>query len=116
MRGYHQSTDADPDCSATLFETFLWQDRPSAELQIDVGTEDIEWSCSASLPEASKLGSTDVICEGYASSDDPYVLKGSCGVEYRLILTGNGKKQYPDVANPNGRWFSDGEGGTNLGA
>ncbi|UKZ80653.1 hypothetical protein TrVFT333_008416 [Trichoderma virens FT-333] len=80
------------------------------------GAEDIEWSCSASLPEEFKLGSTDVICEGYASSDDPYVLKGSCGVEYRLILTDKGEKRYPDVANPNGRWFSDGEGGTDLGA
>ncbi|QYT01236.1 Store-operated calcium entry-associated regulatory factor [Trichoderma simmonsii] len=80
------------------------------------GTEDIEWSCSASLPEEFKLGSTDVICEGYASSDDPYVLKGSCGVEYRLILTDKGEQRYPDVANPNGRWFSDGEGGTDLGA
>ncbi|KAL7946259.1 hypothetical protein V8C42DRAFT_320066 [Trichoderma barbatum] len=80
------------------------------------GTEDIEWSCSASLPEEFKLGSTDVICEGYASSDDPYVLKGSCGVEYRLILTDKGERRYPDAANPNGRWFSDGEGGTDLGA
>ncbi|RFU77429.1 duf1183 domain protein, partial [Trichoderma arundinaceum] len=44
------------------------------------GTEDIEWSCSASLPEEFKLGSTDVICEGYSSPDDRYVLKGSCGV------------------------------------
>ncbi|PTB43179.1 hypothetical protein M441DRAFT_66938 [Trichoderma asperellum CBS 433.97] len=80
------------------------------------GTEDIEWSCTASLPEEFKLGSTDVICEGYSSPDDPYVLKGSCGVEYRLILTDKGEKRYPNVANPNGRWFSDGEGGTDLGA
>ncbi|KAL7798445.1 hypothetical protein V8C37DRAFT_367873 [Trichoderma ceciliae] len=80
------------------------------------GTQDIEWSCSASLPEELQLGSTDVICEGYSSPDDPYVLKGSCGVEYRLILTDKGEKRYPEVANPNGRWFSDGEGGTDLGA
>ncbi|KAM0246489.1 hypothetical protein ACHAQJ_010190 [Trichoderma viride] len=80
------------------------------------GTEDVEWSCSASLPEEFKLGSTDVICEGYSSSDDPYVLKGSCGVEYRLILTDKGETRYPGVANPSGRWFSDGEGGTDLGA
>ncbi|KAM6479857.1 hypothetical protein HDV62DRAFT_132882 [Trichoderma sp. SZMC 28011] len=81
------------------------------------GAEDIEWSCSASLPEEFKLGNTDVICQGYASSDDPYVLKGSCGgVEYRLILTDKGEKRYPDVANLNGHWSSDGEGGTDLGA
>ncbi|RMZ81549.1 hypothetical protein DV737_g2529, partial [Chaetothyriales sp. CBS 132003] len=58
------------------------------------GTEDVEWSCKAFLPEEFKLGSTDVSCEGYASSDDPYVLKGSCGVEYRLLLTDKGEERY----------------------
>ncbi|KAF2719854.1 hypothetical protein K431DRAFT_313807 [Polychaeton citri CBS 116435] len=57
-------------------------------------TEDIQWKCSASLPPEFKLGSTDVICEGYDSSDDPYVLKGSCGVEYRLVLTELGEEKY----------------------
>ncbi|PMD36952.1 DUF1183-domain-containing protein, partial [Hyaloscypha variabilis F] len=47
-------------------------------------SEDVEWSCTASLPAEFKLGSTDVICEGYRNADDEYVLKGSCGVEYRL--------------------------------
>lgn len=79
------------------------------------GDEDIEWSCSASLPAELKLGSTDVICEGYASSNDPYVLKGSCGVEYTLALTERGERKYPDVAN-SGRWFSDGRGGTDTSA
>ncbi|KAF3935480.1 hypothetical protein ABW19_dt0200004 [Dactylella cylindrospora] len=41
------------------------------------------------------LGATDVICEGYASPDDPFVLKGSCGVEYILMLTEAGHKKYP---------------------
>jgi hypothetical protein len=49
--------------------------------------EDISWTCQASLPPEFKLGSTDVVCEGYDSPDDPYVLKGSCAVEYRLVLT-----------------------------
>ena len=58
------------------------------------GEEDIEWTCSASLPSEFKLGSTDVICEGFSSSDDPYILKGSCGVEYRLVLTELGEEKY----------------------
>lgn len=58
------------------------------------GSEDIEWTCSAQLPPEFKLGSTDVQCEGYESSDDPYVLKGSCGVEYRLALTEAGERKY----------------------
>ncbi|EMC97524.1 hypothetical protein BAUCODRAFT_121963 [Baudoinia panamericana UAMH 10762] len=56
--------------------------------------EDIQWTCKASLPPEFKLGSTDVICEGYNSPDDPYVLKGSCGVEYRLVLTDLGEEKY----------------------
>ncbi|KJR80786.1 uncharacterized protein SPSK_05405 [Sporothrix schenckii 1099-18] len=60
--------------------------------------EDIQWSCTASLPPEFKLGSTDVVCEGYSSADDPYVLKGSCAVEYRLVLTDFGERQYPDLA------------------
>lgn len=67
-------------------------------------TEDIEWSCAASLPEEFKLGSTDVICEGYANADDERVLKGSCGVEYRLLLTDKGEEKY------GGGWFSGGGG------
>ncbi|RMJ12468.1 hypothetical protein BHE90_007188 [Fusarium euwallaceae] len=78
------------------------------------GDEDIEWSCTASLPEELKLGSTDVICEGYAYPDDPYVLKGSCGVEYQLALTSKGERRYPDIAN--GGWFNDGRGGIDWGA
>ncbi|CAI4217739.1 unnamed protein product [Parascedosporium putredinis] len=53
--------------------------------------EDIQWSCKAELPQELRLGSTEVICEGYDSPDDPYVLKGSCGVEYRLVLTEKGE-------------------------
>jgi hypothetical protein len=60
----------------------------------DYDAESIQWACKASLPEEFKLGSTDVSCEGYESSEDPYVLKGSCGVEYRLLLTEQGEEKY----------------------
>jgi hypothetical protein len=50
------------------------------------------------------LGSTDVICEGYDSADDPYVLKGSCAVEYRLILTPLGEEKYRDQLGS--KWWS----------
>jgi cbb3-type cytochrome oxidase subunit 3 len=54
----------------------------------------IQWTCKVDVPEYFKLGSTDVLCEGYSSSKDPYVLKGSCGVEYRLLLTEKGEQKY----------------------
>ncbi|OCK85480.1 DUF1183-domain-containing protein [Lepidopterella palustris CBS 459.81] len=60
----------------------------------DYDDANVQWTCTASLPEDFKLGSTDVICEGYDSPDDPYILKGSCGVEYRLILTEKGEEKY----------------------
>lgn len=47
----------------------------------------VEWACTASLPPEFKLGSTNVVCEGYDSPDDDYILKGSCALEYRLLLT-----------------------------
>ncbi|EQK99727.1 hypothetical protein OCS_04557 [Ophiocordyceps sinensis CO18] len=79
------------------------------------GGEDIEWSCSASLPEELRLGSTDVVCEGYSSPDDPFVLKGSCGVEYRLILTAKGESRYPD-ARPDDGFFGHGSRNTDFSA
>lgn len=57
-------------------------------------SEDVEWTCTASLPVEFKLGSTEVVCEGYDSPEDEYVLKGSCAVEYRLVLTDVGEKKY----------------------
>ncbi|CAK4034831.1 store-operated calcium entry-associated regulatory factor-like [Lecanosticta acicola] len=59
-------------------------------------SEDIAWTCKANLPPEFKLGSTDVICEGYDNANDPYILKGSCGVEYRLMLTELGEQTYRD--------------------
>ncbi|KZF19179.1 DUF1183-domain-containing protein [Xylona heveae TC161] len=77
---------------------------------INAGTsydnDDVEWTCTASLPDEFKLGSTDVICEGYHSPDDPFILKGSCGVEYRLLLTDKGEEKYG-----HGRGDNDGRHG-----
>ncbi|POS84816.1 hypothetical protein EPUL_003369 [Erysiphe pulchra] len=56
--------------------------------------EDVEWSCTATIPREFKLGSTDVICEGYSNPNDKYILKGSCGVKYRLLLTETGEKKF----------------------
>ncbi|KAI0377832.1 hypothetical protein F5Y04DRAFT_170288 [Hypomontagnella monticulosa] len=78
-------------------------------------SEDVQWSCSASLPPELKLGSTEVMCEGYASSEDPYILKGSCGVEYRLALTDVGERKFPEIANGGGGWGRNSYGGNGGG-
>ena len=49
----------------------------------------MQWQCSAELDDSVKLGRTDVTCEGYDYPEDPYVLAGSCGVQYTLESTGN---------------------------
>ncbi|KAI1393923.1 uncharacterized protein F4822DRAFT_424387 [Hypoxylon trugodes] len=79
-------------------------------------SEDIQWSCAASLPPELKLGSTDVACEGYSGPNDPYILKGSCGAEYRLILTEEGEKRFPDLAKGGGGWGGSGEEGLDWSA
>eukprot|EP00249_Psilotum_nudum_P012058 c23559_g1_i4 orf=3-410(-) len=39
------------------------------------------------LPSGVQFGWTEVICEGYKSAEDKYVLEGSCGLEYSLKHT-----------------------------
>ncbi|KAF7336671.1 OPT-domain-containing protein [Mycena venus] len=48
------------------------------------GTE-IDWKCEADLPSSLRFGRVEVGCEGWSRPGDPYVLKGSCSLEYRLV-------------------------------
>eukprot|EP00823_Brevimastigomonas_motovehiculus_P006924 TRINITY_DN594_c0_g2_i1.p1 TRINITY_DN594_c0_g2~~TRINITY_DN594_c0_g2_i1.p1 ORF type:complete len:319 (-),score=64.18 TRINITY_DN594_c0_g2_i1:151-1107(-) len=43
------------------------------------------WECRAELPSGVRFGPVSVICEGYSSSEDEYVLDGSCALEYSLL-------------------------------
>ncbi|KAI9231042.1 MAG: hypothetical protein BYD32DRAFT_431722 [Podila humilis] len=54
---------------------------------------DVQWKCEADLPNNVRFGQLDVYCEGYKNPDDPYVLKGSCGLEYKLVYTGGYQRQ-----------------------
>ncbi|SPO30391.1 uncharacterized protein UTRI_06321 [Ustilago trichophora] len=51
---------------------------------------DGQWKCSADLPSTMRMGRVEVSCEGYDYAEDPYVLKGSCALEYRLLPSGVG--------------------------
>ncbi|GAM84210.1 hypothetical protein ANO11243_022030 [Dothideomycetidae sp. 11243] len=68
---------------------------------------DVQWTCTANLPPEFKLGSTEVMCEGYSSPSDLYVLKGSCGVEYRLQLTERGEDKYGSGGRSRARTWLD---------
>jgi hypothetical protein len=47
-----------------------------------------QWECKADLNNDIRFGETTVVCEGYDYPDDPFVLVGSCGVEYTLERAG----------------------------
>jgi len=48
---------------------------------------DVQWECKADLPQDVRFGDVTVACEGYDHPDDPYILRGSCGLEYSLEHT-----------------------------
>uniref|UniRef100_A0A2K6EQG1 Store-operated calcium entry-associated regulatory factor n=1 Tax=Propithecus coquereli TaxID=379532 RepID=A0A2K6EQG1_PROCO len=70
---------------------------------------DVQWECKTDLDVAYKFGKTVVSCEGYESSEDQYVLRGSCGLEYNLDYTElesgrlYGFTSFSDYYN---RWYS----------
>jgi len=56
---------------------------------------DVQWECKTDMDNAYRFGKVEVSCEGFDYPDDPYILKGSCGLEYTIDLTQEGyeKKQ-----------------------
>ncbi|XP_077061285.1 store-operated calcium entry-associated regulatory factor isoform X1 [Siphateles boraxobius] len=54
---------------------------------------DTQWECKADMDNLYRFGRVEVSCEGYSSPNDAYVLRGSCGLEYTLELTAEGKQQ-----------------------
>jgi len=64
---------------------------------------EVDWKCEADLPESLRFGRVEVSCEGWSGPGDSYVLKGSCGVEYRLIQVPKTLREdgYPRVPS----WF-----------
>ncbi|XP_056136033.1 store-operated calcium entry-associated regulatory factor isoform X2 [Lampris incognitus] len=54
---------------------------------------DVQWECRTDMDNAYRFGHIELNCEGYSHPDDSYVLKGSCGLEYTLELTEEGKKR-----------------------
>uniref|UniRef100_A0A8C5D2C2 Store-operated calcium entry-associated regulatory factor n=1 Tax=Gouania willdenowi TaxID=441366 RepID=A0A8C5D2C2_GOUWI len=53
---------------------------------------DVQWECRTDMDNAYRFGHIEVSCEGYQNPSDPHVLKGSCGLEYTLELTEEGRR------------------------
>ncbi|NXC38644.1 SARAF factor, partial [Penelope pileata] len=54
---------------------------------------DVQWQCKADLENTLRFGQIEVSCEGYDYPDDPYILRGSCSLLFRLELTEEGERQ-----------------------
>ncbi|XP_071971367.1 store-operated calcium entry-associated regulatory factor [Engystomops pustulosus] len=54
---------------------------------------DVQWECKVDMDNAYRFGKIEVSCEGFDYPEDPYILRGSCGLEYTLELTEEGRKR-----------------------
>ncbi|KAM4611840.1 store-operated calcium entry-associated regulatory factor isoform 1-T1 [Polymixia lowei] len=70
---------------------------------------DAQWECKTDMDNAYRFGRVEVSCEGYSHPNDPYILKGSCGLEYTLELTEEGQRRTQGTRDSNYR--SKGFGG-----
>jgi store-operated calcium entry-associated regulatory factor len=71
--------------------TFERQFAPQSARCTNAGVDDtgrVQWTCEADLDQRVKFGVTTVSCEGYSRPGDPYILPGSCSLEYTLEKTG----------------------------
>ncbi|OWF35556.1 store-operated calcium entry-associated regulatory factor-like [Mizuhopecten yessoensis] len=54
---------------------------------------DIQWECKTDMDNTYRFGRVEVSCEGFDYPDDPYILRGSCGLEYTIDLTQEGQQK-----------------------
>ncbi|XP_034543452.1 store-operated calcium entry-associated regulatory factor [Notolabrus celidotus] len=53
---------------------------------------DVQWECRTDMDAAFRFGRVEVSCEGFSHPDDPNILRGSCGLEFTLELTEEGRR------------------------
>ena len=70
-------------------------DQPELVQCYNRGTDgtSIQWECKAEMDNSLRFGQLKVVCEGYDYPDDPFILAGSCGLEYFLELTKEGRER-----------------------
>lgn len=68
----------------------------------DIPMSPSQWECKTDMDNAYRFGRIEVSCEGYSHPADAYILKGSCGLEYTLELTEEGRRR------TQGSWGSQG--------
>ncbi|KAJ3452505.1 hypothetical protein M0813_17361 [Anaeramoeba flamelloides] len=59
--------------------------------------ENVIWECNSNIDHNLQLSDTKVLCEGYRSPNDQYILDGSCVLEYKLHYKNNGISYLPTI-------------------
>lgn len=79
--------------------------QPEVVRCVSIGGEgaEVDWKCEADLPESLRFGRVEVSCEGWSGPGDSHVLKGSCGLEYRLVQVPTALRNEDGPALPS-RW------------
>ena len=52
----------------------------------------VQWECKAELDSKYQFGRLQISCEGYEYPDDPYILRGSCGVR-EIVMESRGQSE-----------------------
>ncbi|KAG2466630.1 SARAF factor, partial [Polypterus senegalus] len=90
-----QCTGGSAGCSAFVPEVVQCQNKGWDGI-------DVQWECKADMDYSYRFGKVEVSCEGYNYPEDPYVLKGSCGLEYTIDLTESGRQRNKGAYDNNG--------------
>lgn len=64
---------------------------------------DIQWKCETDMEKKYRFGKIAVSCEGYDYPNDPYILAGSCGLEYEIDYINTKRKhsgKIPKTSHP----------------
>lgn len=69
---------------------------------------DVQWECKADMDNLYRFGEVEVVCEGYDYPEDAYITKGSCGLEYTLEYTQEGRAKKSQGGGGGGGWFAGG--------
>ncbi|KFQ28926.1 Store-operated calcium entry-associated regulatory factor, partial [Merops nubicus] len=77
---------------------------------------DVQWQCNADLESTLRFGQMEVSCEGYDYPDDPYILRGSCSLLFRLELTEEGERKAKSYGGFGFSYPQPGKGSSDCGA
>lgn len=75
-----------------------------------------QWQCKADLENTYRFGRIEVSCEGYDYPDDPYILRGSCSLMFRLELTEEGERKVKNSGSFGSGYYQSRKDSSDAGA